>query len=113
MSEPRSSPEEIAQAYERLIARFVAWAQEQDDVRAAVVIGSRARTDHPADEWADLDVLIATTDPQRLLATPDSVSWECVAPTRRLFVKECPRAGRTPWTRKLPSLVGRGWGRVG
>jgi predicted nucleotidyltransferase len=27
-------------------------------IRAAVVIGSRARVDHPADEWSDLDVLI-------------------------------------------------------
>ena len=30
-------------AYERLIENLVAWANAQDDVRAAVVIGSRAR----------------------------------------------------------------------
>ncbi|MBU0492191.1 MAG: aminoglycoside 6-adenylyltransferase [Chloroflexi bacterium] len=74
MSEVQFSADEIARAYERLIERFVTWAQEQDDIRAAVVIGSRARTDHPADEWADLDVLVGITDPQRFLATPDWVA---------------------------------------
>jgi aminoglycoside 6-adenylyltransferase len=73
MSETPSPADEVALAYEQIIERFVAWAQEQDDIRAAVVIGSRARKDHPADEWADLDILIATTDPQRLLTTPDWV----------------------------------------
>lgn len=53
----------MARAYEALIERFVAWAAGEDAIRAAVVIGSRARTDHPADEWADLDILIWSTDP--------------------------------------------------
>ena len=47
-----------AQAYDQLIGRFVRWAQSEENIRAAVVIGSRARTDHPADEWADLDIVI-------------------------------------------------------
>lgn len=37
------------QAYAALEARFVEWARSEDGIRAAVVIGSRARTDHPAD----------------------------------------------------------------
>ncbi|MFW5776135.1 MAG: aminoglycoside 6-adenylyltransferase [Spirochaetota bacterium] len=52
-------------AYERLTERFVEWAQREDEIRGAVVIGSRARTDHPADEWSDLDILLYTTDPER------------------------------------------------
>jgi aminoglycoside 6-adenylyltransferase len=37
---------------------FVAWARANDDIRAAFVVGSRARTDHPADQWADLDIIM-------------------------------------------------------
>ena len=61
----------ITVAYERLIDRFVAWAQTQPDIRAAIVLGSRARTDRPADEWSDLDLLVVTSDPGRLLAQTD------------------------------------------
>ena len=56
-------------AYEQLIERFIQWAQEEDNIRAAVVVGSRARTDHPADEWSDLDVLLFARDPEPCLET--------------------------------------------
>jgi aminoglycoside 6-adenylyltransferase len=56
--------DEMAAAYEQLIQRFVQWAQTEDNIRAAVVIGSRARLDHPADEWSDLDVLVFASDPE-------------------------------------------------
>lgn len=61
----------IATAYEQLIDRFVQWAQAEDNIRAALVIGSRARTDHPADEWSDLDVIILANDPEPYWATVD------------------------------------------
>src|SRR5262245_45264655 len=61
----------ITTAYEQLIDRFVAWAQAQPDIRAAIVLGSRARTDRPADEWSDLDLLIVTADPRRLISQTD------------------------------------------
>jgi aminoglycoside 6-adenylyltransferase len=51
--------------------RFVAWAQAQPDIRAAMVVGSRARTDHPADEWSDMDIVVITTHPERLLGSSD------------------------------------------
>ncbi len=38
-------------------------------MRAAVIVGSRARVDHPADEWADLDIMVITTDPERYVST--------------------------------------------
>jgi aminoglycoside 6-adenylyltransferase len=62
---------QIALAYEQLIDRFVAWAQTQPNIRAAIVLGSRARTDRPADEWSDLDLLVVTSDPGRLLSQTD------------------------------------------
>ncbi len=52
---------QTAMAYEQLIERFIVWAQTQDDLRAAIVIGSRARADRPADKWSDLDVIIAAS----------------------------------------------------
>jgi aminoglycoside 6-adenylyltransferase len=60
--------------YDRLIERFVAWAGSVENVRAAFVIGSRARSDHPADEWADLDVFLLARDPRPYLAGAD---WLC------------------------------------
>jgi len=62
---------EVARAYEVIVERFVAWAGGQTAIRAAVVIGSRARTDHPADEWADLDILILSSDRRRYLDDPE------------------------------------------
>jgi aminoglycoside 6-adenylyltransferase len=62
---------ETSKAYEQLLERFVAWAQTQPDIHAAVVLGSRARTDHPADDWSDLDLLVVISDPDRLLSQID------------------------------------------
>jgi aminoglycoside 6-adenylyltransferase len=40
------------------------WARTRDDVRAAVVVGSHARTDIPADRWSDLDVILIVDSPE-------------------------------------------------
>jgi aminoglycoside 6-adenylyltransferase len=37
---------------------FTSWAEATEDVRAAFIVGSRSRVDHPADEWADLDIIL-------------------------------------------------------
>jgi aminoglycoside 6-adenylyltransferase len=58
-------PGEVAAGYARILDRFVSWAQAEDPIRGAVVIGSRARQDHPADVWADLDIVVVSTDPGR------------------------------------------------
>lgn len=52
--------------------RMIAWLSVREDVRAAVLMGSRARTDVPADEWSDTDVLVMITDPAALL---DGDEW--------------------------------------
>jgi aminoglycoside 6-adenylyltransferase len=57
--------------YDDLTEKFVNWAQTQSDIRAAIVVGSQARQDHPADEWADLDIIIYTTTPERYFERTD------------------------------------------
>lgn len=59
--------------YKQVVERFVKWAENVSDIRAAIIIGSRARVDHPADEWADLDIIVITTDPKRYTAKSDWV----------------------------------------
>nr|MBA3524153.1 nucleotidyltransferase domain-containing protein [Geodermatophilaceae bacterium] len=49
--------------------RLLAWSAGQDAVRAVVLMGSQARTEMPADEWSDTDVLVVTEDPGLLLGT--------------------------------------------
>ncbi len=60
-----------APAMDTLVERFVRWAETQVDMRAATIVGSRARTDRPADAWSDLDLVIIVRDPSRYLTTTD------------------------------------------
>lgn len=55
----------------RIEERFTDWAEGNPDVRAAFVVGSRARTHRPADQWSDLDVVQLSTDPDRYLNQTD------------------------------------------
>lgn len=57
--------------YEVVLDRFLTWAHSQQDIRAVVVVGSRARTDHPADDHSDLDLVVVTTDSNRYLSQTD------------------------------------------
>ena len=50
------------------------WARERSDVHAAVVVGSRARSNTPADRWSDLDVFLVVDDPQPYADDPDWVA---------------------------------------
>src|SRR5688500_14884664 len=60
MSKPEADAEEFLEA-------FVHWAEARDDVRAVVLVGSRARTDPPADEWSDVDLALVVDEPDRYL----------------------------------------------
>jgi len=64
----------VKESYERLIMRFCEWAKDREDVRALLVIGSRARVDHPADAWADLDLVVVTRKPEFYLSTTDWIN---------------------------------------
>lgn len=84
----------INRGYHTLLTRITDWSELRSDVRAALLIGSRARTDHPADEWSDLDILLFVREPQVFVnsaawvshfgtvlltfveRTPDGASWE-------------------------------------
>jgi aminoglycoside 6-adenylyltransferase len=58
---------DAASGYEALITKFLSWARSAENIRALVVIGSRARIeDHPADQWSDLDLLVVANDPKPL-----------------------------------------------
>lgn len=66
--------------------RFIAWASAQTDIRAAAVVGSQARTDRPADEWSDLDLLVITVNPESYLT---STAWLAqIAPPLITFVEQ-------------------------
>jgi aminoglycoside 6-adenylyltransferase len=64
----RGEVESFTAGYERLIGRLVAWAGREENVRVVFAIGSRARADRPADEWADLDLILVARDPTPYLA---------------------------------------------
>jgi molybdopterin-guanine dinucleotide biosynthesis protein A len=52
-----------------LMAAAVAdWARETADVHAAVVVGSQARRETPADRWSDLDVFLVVDDVERYIS---------------------------------------------
>ena len=56
---------------EALLAAVTAWGRERSDVRAVLVVGSRARADTPADRWSDTDVALVVDDPAPYLASSD------------------------------------------
>ncbi len=86
----RSRAAEASAGYERIVARFLQWAEGRADIHAAVVVGSRARADHPADEWADLDLVMFVEEPARYAGDAEWV-----------------RAIGTPWITFLePTAVG-------
>lgn len=58
-----------ADSMDEFIARLARWAEARPDLRAAMIVGSRARSTRPADEWADVDVLLVADDPQPYLAS--------------------------------------------
>ena len=68
----------VNQVYERLIGRFLNWAQQQEPIRAVIQVGSRTRQEHPADEWADVDLMLYITTPEVYMNRTD---WlETIAP---------------------------------
>lgn len=58
-------PKELT--YENLLNEIHNWAHRTADVRMVLIVGSRARTQHPHDAWSDLDVVVVTTTPEPYL----------------------------------------------
>jgi aminoglycoside 6-adenylyltransferase len=42
--------------------RFADWAWRQAAIQAVIIVGSQARSNHPADEWSDLDLVVFASD---------------------------------------------------
>ena len=53
-----------------LLDRIVAWGQTEGGVQACLLLGSRARSDRPADEWSETDLILVMEDPEGFLADP-------------------------------------------
>ena len=51
-----------------LIERFTTWVLDRPDVRSALIVGSQARADRPADSLSDLDLAVIVTDPSIYLS---------------------------------------------
>ena len=56
--------------YIQLEQHFAEWAQTQSAIRAVIVVGSRARSDHLADQWSDVDLVVFTSDAPLYLRDP-------------------------------------------
>ncbi|MBL1224541.1 aminoglycoside 6-adenylyltransferase [Enterococcus sp. BWR-S5] len=53
--------------YTEFVEQFAVVGQKRKDIKAAYIIGSRARKKHPADEWSDLDILMYSDTPDYYL----------------------------------------------
>ena len=60
-------------------------------MQGLAIVGSRARTQDPADEWSDVDVVIVADDPSRYLAKSQWLAD--IGRCRLTFVQESPFAG--------------------
>ncbi len=56
-------------AAEAFLSRVIEWASARPDVKAVLVIGSRARTVAPADALSDIDLMLVTTRPRFYAST--------------------------------------------
>ena len=65
---------EITKFYKGVEKAFITWAKTQEHIRAAIVVGSRARKSHAADKWSDLDIVTFSTEPARLIESEEWVS---------------------------------------
>lgn len=75
-----------ADPFSTLIARITAWAQAEDDVRGALVIGSRARAEKPADAYSDLDIWLLVNQPARYIV---ETAWLAqIAPVELTFLEK-------------------------
>jgi aminoglycoside 6-adenylyltransferase len=81
-------------AYADLERDFRSWAYAQPDLRAAVIVGSRARLDPPPDDWSDLDLIVFTTAMDKYAADR---SWLDHFGTAAIAVLERSRRGDAEW----------------
>lgn len=81
---------------DELVARIVAWGEASADVRGILVVGSQARDNCPADEWSDLDLVLAVTDTEPYLAHAEWLL--AIGPVWVTFIEENGIGG---WERRV------------
>ena len=55
-----------------ILGKIIGFVKSREDIRLAVMLGSQARIDQPADDYSDIDISIVSTQPETLLR---SVDW--------------------------------------
>ncbi|MCI4373279.1 MAG: aminoglycoside 6-adenylyltransferase, partial [Thermoplasmata archaeon] len=61
-------------ATEAWIRRLQSWATNEPNVRVALLVGSQARTETPADALSDIDLAVFASDPDQILRGEDWIS---------------------------------------
>jgi hypothetical protein len=81
------------------VLRRIGWGsgnKQVDVIGTAFIIGSRARTTRPADQWSDLDLVVTADQPERYLSDSATRSraarnpprrWRACAPCKRAAVR--------------------------
>jgi aminoglycoside 6-adenylyltransferase len=57
---------------DRFLETLTPWAEAEDGIRFAMIVGSQARRADPADEFSDIDVVLSCADPRPYL---DGSDW--------------------------------------
>lgn len=52
-----------ANTHDELLENLTTWAKGSSDVKSVIIVGSRARTYFPADEYSDIDIILVVTNP--------------------------------------------------
>jgi aminoglycoside 6-adenylyltransferase len=81
-------------SYQQLEARIARWAASRPDIKALVVVGSRARQDSSADEWSDLDLILFATNSAAYTSGAD---WLDMVGPIALSMLENPTGGNPEW----------------
>ena len=62
------------QRYEELKSRLLALCKSQPEIKAVIIIGSQASEVSKADEYSDLDLIVACSKPDMLLFSDELVA---------------------------------------
>ncbi len=65
LSDQREKRRKMSNKYDEIIRNFINFSKTCDEFRSAAIIGSRARTEIPADEFSDLDITILSNNPKK------------------------------------------------
>jgi aminoglycoside 6-adenylyltransferase len=81
-------------SYAGLEAAVLEWGLRNPDLQLALVVGSRARSQPPADEWSDLDLILFFEDPAPWASQP---TWLEAFGEIELIYSDASQAGDVEW----------------